>query len=210
MKLTKSDLAKAVSNQTGIPVSQMMRVIDVMTASISRALASGEEIRISRFGKFHLKTRQGRSVRHPRSGSKIVIQSHRTVCFTGYPHLKDRINGAQAPAADPAGTQERRAETRLQIVQQATAVVRISGIPVCSFAVKDISGNGTSILVPNDSVVLRNLQVGQVIEIYLSLPDGSRRSTMQRSRIAHITPLNDANPHPAGHILVGLQVIDTI
>jgi len=206
MKLYKSHLAKAVSDKTGISVSQMLLVIDAMTASISRALVSGDEVKIWGFGKFQIKARKGRSGRNPRTGQKIEIRPHRAVGFTGFQHLRHRINRVQGPVGE---TQERRAETNRQNLPQGSAVVRISGIPVCKFPIKDISGNGTSILVARDSVVLRNLQVGQVIEIHMVFAEGSRRSTIQRSKIAHITPQHEGNPY-AGHILVGLQVIDRI
>jgi integration host factor subunit alpha len=209
MRVNKSHLAKAVTDRTGLSGSLSSQVIDVMTASIARSLASGNEVRISGFGKFQIQTRKSRTVRNPRTGEKIEIQSRRTVGFKCFQHLKNRVNGAQPPGGEPPGRQERRSETDRRTLPQGRAVVRICGIPVCEFTVKDVSGNGTSFLMARDSVVLRNLQVGQEIEIHMVFAEGNRHSTMQRSKIAHITHQKDGTPYQ-GYVLVGLRVIDRI
>ncbi len=209
MQMNKSHLAKTVSDQTGMPASLSLQVIDAMTASISRALASGDAVKISGFGKFHVQTRKSRSGYNPRTGQKIEIQSRRAVGFKCFQHLKNRLNGTPVSTETRAETLERRAEANRQALPQGRAVVRISGIPVCEFTVKDISGNGTGFLMARDSVVLRNLRVGQEIEIHMVFAEGNQHSTMQRSKIAHITyPEDGALYH--GYILVGLQVIDRI
>lgn len=209
MRMNKSRLAEIVSNQTGMPVSLSLQVIDAITASISRALASADAVKISGFGKFQVQTRKSRGGHNPRTGEKIQIQSRRTVGFKCFRHLKNRLNGIPMPTATWTEPLERRAQADRQTLAQGRAVVRISGIPVCEFTVKDISGNGTGFLMARDSVVLRNLRVGQEIEIHMMFAEGSQHSTMQRSKIAHITyPKNGAPYH--GYVLVGLQIIDRL
>lgn len=209
MKIYKSHLARAINYQTGVPLSQALQVIDAMTAAISRALASGDPVKIHGFGKFNIQTRNSRSGRNPRTGAEIKIPSRRTVGFTGFSRLKSRLNGIEAPVAEPAWLLERRAGENRKPLAHGRAVVRVSGITVCEFAVKDISGNGTGILAARDSAVLRNLQVGQVIEIHLLYLDGEQRPTIQRSKIAHITPLGEDSVYP-DQVLVGLQVINQL
>jgi nucleoid DNA-binding protein len=209
MHMNKTHLVQAVSDRTGMPVSLSLQVIDVMTASISRTLASGDAVKISGFGKFHVQTRKSRSGHNSRTGQKIEIQSRRTVGFKCFQHLKNRLNGTPVPTGTSTEPLERRAEANRQSLPQGRAVVRISGIPVCEFTVKDISGNGTGFLMARDSVVLRNLRVGQEIEIHMVFAQGNQHSTMQRSKIAHITCPKAGAPYH-GHILVGLQVIDRI
>lgn len=209
MHMNKSRLAKIVSNRTGMTASLSLQVINAMTASISRALASGDAVKIGGFGKFHVQIRKSRSGHNPRSGQKIEIQSRRTVGFKCFQHLKNRLNGTPMPAGKRTEMLERRAEAGREALPQGRAVVRISGITVCEFTVKDISGNGTGFLMARDSVVLRNLRVGQEIEIHMVFSEGNQHSTLQRSKIAHISFPKDGAPYH-GHVLVGLQIIDRI
>ncbi len=209
MHMNKSRLAKIVSDQTGMPGSLSLQVLNAMTVSISRALASGDAVKISGFGKFHVQTRKSRSGHNPRTGQKIEIQSRRIVGFKCFQQLKNRLNGMPVPAGTRIDLPERRVEADRRSLPQGRAVVRISGIQVCEFSVKDISGNGTGFLIARDSVVLRNLRVGQEIEIHMVFAEGRQHSTIQRSKIAHIThPKADGPYH--GHVLVGLQIIDRI
>ena len=89
------------------------------------------------------------------------------------------------------------------------AVVRISGIPVCEFNIRDVSGNGTSILVEADSVVLRNLRVGQAIELHMVYVGQECKAVLQRSEIVHMTHQSEKDAYP-GHVIVGMKVIDTL
>jgi len=208
MKLNRSRLAKEVSDRTGIPLSRSSRVIATIVNSITKSLAAGEAVRLGGFGKFHLKTIPHRTVRHPGTGAPVLVPSRRSVGFKSFQKLKSRVNAGSTPDRAPGGM-ERRRDTGREPFPPGRAVVRISGIPVCEFPVRDISGKGTSILVPHDSMVLRNLQVGHLIEIYLVCSDGGGQPVVQRSRIAHIThPPEDAPYH--GQVIVGLQIIDRL
>lgn len=209
MRIYKSHLARAVNDQTGISAAQAIQVINAMTAAITRSLASGDQVRINGFGRFHIQTRQSRRGRHPRTGAAIQIPSRRSVGFTAFGRLKQWLNGRQAPSAEPAWLLERRAGDNRQALAKGRAVVRISGITVCEFTVRDISGNGTGIVAERDSAVLRNLHVGQVIEIHLLRTGDNRPPTIQRSRIAHITAMDRDGAYP-DHVLVGLKVIDRL
>ena len=207
--MNKSHLARTVSDQTGIPAALSLQVVEAIAASILRSLASGDTVKISGFGKFQVQTRKSRTGRNPRTGQRIEIPSRRTVGFKCFQRLKNRLNGTQAPAGRETAPQERRTESERRNLPQGRAVVRISGIPVCEFPVRDISGNGTSLLIERDSVVLRNLRVGQEIEIHMVFSGQKPNATMQRSRIAHITHPKADNPYH-GFVLVGIQVIDRI
>ena len=96
---------------------------------------------------------------------------------------------------------ERRSEERDESKSECHAVVRISGIPVQQFKLKDISQNGTCFLVAEDSAILRNLNVGQEIEIQF-------RTVFHRSEITHITrALQGAYE---GYCLVGVRILSQL
>ncbi|MFZ0134991.1 MAG: PilZ domain-containing protein [Desulfobacterales bacterium] len=109
----------------------------------------------------------------------------------------------------PAGTEgERRAEERGDAIPLCHAVVRVSGIPVQQFRLKDISQNGTCFLVAGDSVVLRNLAVGQEIEIQFHFHTTDRPPVFHRSEITHITKAPQG-PYE-GHCLVGVRILSRL
>ncbi|MFZ0243058.1 MAG: PilZ domain-containing protein [Desulfobacterales bacterium] len=103
---------------------------------------------------------------------------------------------------------ERRAEERGDAKSECHAVVRVSGIPVQQFRLKDISQNGTCFLVAVDSVVLRNLAVGQEIEIQFRLDATGQPTVFHRSEITHITKA-PTGPYE-GHCLVGVRILSRL
>lgn len=90
-----------------------------------------------------------------------------------------------------------------------SAVVRISGIPIHQFKLKDISRNGTCFLVAEDSAILRHLHVGQEIEIrFQSSAGGSQATVFHRSEIVHITK-SQANQFD-GFCMVGVRILSEL
>jgi hypothetical protein len=102
------------------------------------------------------------------------------------------------------GSQQRR-EQREDKYRQGKAVIRVSGIPICEFPIKDVSGNGSCFLVAEDSSTLRNLRVGQEIHIQINLDEHAGVAEFMRSRIAHITKAEDERFK--GHYMVGVQIL---
>lgn len=103
---------------------------------------------------------------------------------------------------------ERRAEQRDDAKAECHAVVRVSGIPVQQFRLKDISQNGTCFLVAIDSAVLRNLSVGQEIEIQFHFDSAGHPTVFHRSEITHITKAPQGLYE--GHCLVGVRILSRL
>ncbi len=213
MNVNKTRIVAAIADQTGLSKNRSSKATTVILEAITAALASGEDVKIAGFGKFYPQILKARKGRHPKTGKTLTIEERKTVRLKCYKQLRDRVNrGSHKTDTDtlkPAGRTERRQEVRVNELPQGKAVIRISGIPVCEFTIKDVSGNGTSILVEEDSVVLRNLRVGQDIELHMVYADRSRKAVMQRSKIAHITHQAETDAYP-GHVMVGMKVIDTL
>ena len=98
-----------------------------------------------------------------------------------------------------------RTERREDKYRQGKAVIQVSGIPVCEFPIKDVSGNGSCFLVAENSSTLRNLRVGQEIHIQINLDENDGIPQFMRSRIAHITKAEDERFK--GHYMVGVQIL---
>ena len=92
MTLTKTDLIGAVSDHTGFSMKKSRHSINTLIEIIKRTLESGENIKISRFGKFEIKGRKRRRCRNPRTGAQMIVPAKRVVTFKSFKRLKDAIN----------------------------------------------------------------------------------------------------------------------
>ena len=212
MGVNKTSIAAAIADRTGLSKTRSLKAATAILDAITVSLASGEDVKIAGFGKFSPRILKARKGRHPKTGQLLSIQARKTVRLKCYKQLKDKVNmprgEADADALKRPGRLERRQEPRIKDLPRGKAVVRISGIPVCEFDIKDVSGNGTSILVEEDSVVLRNIRVGQNIELHMAYTDSSK-AVLQRSKIVHITLQSEEDTYP-GHVIVGMRIIDTL
>lgn len=211
--MNKTRLSEFVAENACISKRDGLKVTNIIINTIKQSLACGEAVKIARFGKFYRCRLKPRTGRHPGTGAIIEIPERRTVRFQCYKGLRTLLNdpaesAATAPAAEK-GIPDRRAAQRVNNLPRGKAVVRVSGIPVCEFGVKDISRDGTGILVEEDSVVLRNLHVGMVIETHMVYNQGNRKGSLQKSKVVHITP-QAADSAYSGFVLVGLKKVNRI
>lgn len=209
MSVNKTHLVQTVANLTGLPKRQASNAVTAILDFMTQSLSRGDDVKIPGFGKFHLQTLKARRGRHPISGDTIQLPERRTIRFKCYKRLRETLNRPQSVTIDTDAETDRRSESRLGDLPRGKAVVRISGIPVCRFEIKDISGNGSCILVEKDSVVLRNLRIGQEIELHVVYDGSPPKAILQRSKIAHITQPT-GNSTYKGHVMVGIQTIDAI
>lgn len=106
---------------------------------------------------------------------------------------------------DSAGN---RGEGRNPTSPECSAVVRISGIPIHQFKLRDISRNGTCFLVAEDSSILRHLHAGMEIEIQFHLVASGQPSEFHRSEIMHITRANQGQFK--GYCFVGVRIVSRL
>jgi len=93
MTLTKANIAVKVAEQIGYPKNQSFEMIEILLEIIKRTLESGEDVLISRFGKFCVKTKQKRRGRNPATGEDMMLEPRRVVTFKCSGKLRDKING---------------------------------------------------------------------------------------------------------------------
>ena len=60
MSITKAKIVDAVAEQNGYPKKQSVNTIETLLEIIKRSLEAGEDVLISRFGKFCVKEKQER------------------------------------------------------------------------------------------------------------------------------------------------------
>jgi integration host factor subunit alpha len=92
MTLTKAQIIEFIQNQTGFPRNKSSETVETLLEIIKGALASGEDVLISSFGKFCVREKQERKGRNPATGNAMMLRSRKVVTFTCSGKLRDKIN----------------------------------------------------------------------------------------------------------------------
>ncbi len=93
MTLTKADLIDSTYNQVGLPKTKSAEVVDSLLEIIKKTLENGEDVLISRFGKFCVKEKGKRRGRNPQTGEDLMLGERRVVTFRCSGRLREKING---------------------------------------------------------------------------------------------------------------------
>ena len=79
--LTKAQLAEMLFEQIGLNKRESKEMVDAVFDLITEKLVQGEEVKISGFGNFQIRTKSPRPGRNPRTGEPIPIEARRVVTF---------------------------------------------------------------------------------------------------------------------------------
>jgi integration host factor subunit alpha len=91
--LTKAQLADMLFDQIGLNKRESKDMIDAFFELIAKSVVDGQDVKISGFGNFQIRTKAPRPGRNPRTGEPIPIESRRVVTFHASHKLKDQIQG---------------------------------------------------------------------------------------------------------------------
>jgi integration host factor subunit alpha len=89
--LTKAQLAELLFEQIGVSKRESKDMVDAFFDLISDNLVEGDDVKISGFGNFQIRTKAPRPGRNPRTGESIPIQARRVVTFHASHKLKAQI-----------------------------------------------------------------------------------------------------------------------
>jgi len=101
---------------------------------------------------------------------------------------------------------EKRSESRGSPKVFHGASIKLVGVPLYQFKLKDSSENGASLLVKEDSTMLDYLEVGQTLNINFSSELESDHNGDFETEIVHITKMDKGRYK--GHYLVGVRILD--
>ena len=93
MTLTKAHIVKSLTEHNGYAKKQSVNTIETLQEIIKRTLESGEDVLISRLGKFCVKEKHERRGRNPATGKDMMLEPRRVVTFRCSRQLRDKING---------------------------------------------------------------------------------------------------------------------
>ncbi|KPV41622.1 integration host factor subunit alpha [Thiohalorhabdus denitrificans] len=93
MAITKADLVEMLHDRIGFSKKEARELVETSLNEIRLALANGEEVKLSGFGKFELRDKPPRPGRNPKTGEEVTITARRVVNFRPSQVLKARVNG---------------------------------------------------------------------------------------------------------------------
>jgi integration host factor subunit alpha len=89
--LTKAQLAQMLFEQIGLNKRESKDTIDAFFNLVADSLAEGNDVKITGFGNFQIRTKAPRPGRNPRTGEAIPIRARRVVTFHASYKLKKQI-----------------------------------------------------------------------------------------------------------------------
>ena len=91
--LTKAHLADLLFEQIGLNKRESKDMVDAFFDLVVDSLIAGDDVKISGFGNFQIRTKAPRPGRNPRTGEAIPIKARRVVTFHASHKLKEQIQG---------------------------------------------------------------------------------------------------------------------
>jgi integration host factor subunit alpha len=91
--VTRADLADAVHRRIGLSRTESSEFVEAVLSEIFDAIVSGEDVKLSSFGSFHIRSKNERIGRNPKTGEAAPITARRVVMFKASNVLRARING---------------------------------------------------------------------------------------------------------------------
>ena len=95
--MTKADLVKNISENTGIIRKDVAVVVDAFLQAVKDSLAGGNHIEIRGFGTYKLKTRKARMGRNPKTDEKVPVPPRTVPTFKFSRDFKDLVVDIKLP-----------------------------------------------------------------------------------------------------------------
>ena len=95
--LTKAQLADMLFEKIGLNKRESKDMVEAFFVLISDSLVEGNDVKISGFGNFQIRTKAPRPGRNPRTGEAIPIQARRVATFHASLKLKEQIQDECQP-----------------------------------------------------------------------------------------------------------------
>jgi nucleoid DNA-binding protein len=89
--VTKKELAKAISEELGIPSVVALQAVQRVFDGITETLVEQGRIEFRNFGVFEVRKRKPRKARNPRTGENVKVPAKLVVVFTPGREMKERV-----------------------------------------------------------------------------------------------------------------------
>jgi DNA-binding protein HU-beta len=90
--LGKTDLVELIAAQSSVTKTDAHNALNLVLEGITNALAQGNDVNITGFGKFKVAHRPERQGRNPANGEPLTIKASNQVSFSVGAGLKQSVN----------------------------------------------------------------------------------------------------------------------
>ncbi len=79
--VTRTELSEAIYRKVGLSRHESANLVEQVLGEISDTLAAGEDVKLSGFGSFLVRSKGERVGRNPKTNVELPTERHRTVSF---------------------------------------------------------------------------------------------------------------------------------
>ena len=90
--MSKAEMVRRIADETNLTQAQAVEVVETIVDEIKSALQQGDAVTLRGFESFHLRDKQARIGRNPKTGQETVIPSRRVVRFKSGKQFKAAVN----------------------------------------------------------------------------------------------------------------------
>jgi integration host factor subunit alpha len=92
MALTKAHIVEMIVEQNGFSKNKNVEIVESLIEIIKRTLEAGDDVLVSGFGKFCVKSKGSRRGRNPATGSDLMLSARKVVTFKCSGKFRDKLN----------------------------------------------------------------------------------------------------------------------
>lgn len=89
--MNKKELILAAAAAAQLDKKDVEKAMEALLGEITQALCRGEQVRITGFGTFETRQRQGYTANNPKTGAEMQVETAKIPVFRAAKGLKDRI-----------------------------------------------------------------------------------------------------------------------
>jgi integration host factor subunit alpha len=90
--VTRADLAEAVYEAVGLSRTESAELVERVLDIVGDALVAGQNVKLSSFGSFQVRSKNQRIGRNPKTGEEVPILPRQVLVFKPSNVLKSKIN----------------------------------------------------------------------------------------------------------------------
>jgi integration host factor subunit alpha len=98
--VTRAELSEAVYQKVGLSRAESAELVEQVLGEISDTLAAEEDVKLSGFGAFLVRSKGERVGRNPKTGVEVPIEKRRVLMFKPSLNLKAHMNGEAVEGED--------------------------------------------------------------------------------------------------------------
>ena len=98
--LTRADLSESVHKYVGLSRTESADLVKSVLDAITETLETGDSVKLSSFGTFMVRHKNGRIGRNPKTGEEVPITPRRVLVFRPSHVLKSHVNGESSAGED--------------------------------------------------------------------------------------------------------------